>query len=50
MQDISVQDFEKEGMIFQIGIDPIRIDIITAITGVKFGEAIQNAKIMEKTH
>jgi hypothetical protein len=47
MQDISVQDFEKEGMIFQIGIDPIRIDIITAITGVKFEEAIQNAKIME---
>jgi len=47
MQDISVQDFEKEGMIFQIGIDPIRIDIITTITGVKFEEAIQNAKIME---
>jgi len=47
MQGISVQDFEKEGMIFQIGIDPIRIDIITTITGVKFGEAIQNAKIME---
>jgi len=47
MQDISVQDFEKEGMIFQIGIDPIRIDIITTVTGVKFEEAIQNAKIME---
>jgi Conserved Archaeal protein (DUF2204). len=47
MQDISPQDFEKEGMIFQIGIDPIRIDIITTIAGVKFEEAIQNAKIME---
>jgi predicted nucleotidyltransferase len=47
MQDISARDFEKEGMIFQIGIEPIRIDIITAISGVKFEDAVQNAKIME---
>ena len=47
MQDISVQDFESEGTIFQIGVEPIRIDVITKIAGVKFEEAIQNAKIME---
>lgn len=47
MQDISVDDFEVEGTVFQIGVDPIRIDVLTKITGVKFEEAILNAKIME---
>jgi predicted nucleotidyltransferase len=47
MKDISAQDFEKEGTVFQIGVVPIRIDIITQIAGIKFDEAIQNAKIIE---
>ena len=47
MQDVSVQDFEKEGMVFQIGVEPIRIDVLTRITGVKFEDAIKNVKIME---
>jgi predicted nucleotidyltransferase len=47
MQDISVRDFESEGTIFQIGVEPVRIDVITKVAGLKFEEAIQNAKMME---
>jgi len=47
MQDISAEDFEKEGTVFQIGVAPVRIDVITRVTGVKFEDAIQNAKIMK---
>jgi predicted nucleotidyltransferase len=47
MQDISVQDFETEGTIFQIGVEPVRIDVITRIAGIKFEEAIINAKIIK---
>ncbi|MCL2260996.1 MAG: nucleotidyltransferase [Fibromonadales bacterium] len=47
MQDISAQDFEKEGTVFQIGVAPVRIDVLTRVTGVKFEEAIQNAKMMK---
>jgi predicted nucleotidyltransferase len=47
MQDISVRDFETEGTIFQIGVEPVRIDVITKVTGLKFEKAIQNAKMMK---
>jgi len=47
MQDISASDFELEGTVFQIGTEPIRIDIITRIAGLNFEEAINNVKIME---
>ena len=32
-------DFEVPGVMFQIGIAPLRIDILTEITGVEFEEA-----------
>lgn len=47
MDDIFAEDFEKEGTVFQIGVDPIRIDIITKISGVEFQDAIKNKKILE---
>jgi len=47
MQDISASDFELEGTVFQIGTEPIRIDIITRIAGLNFEEAINNVNIME---
>jgi len=47
MHDISAEDFEKEGTIFQIGFAPIRIDIITAIDGINFKEAYENIQIAE---
>jgi hypothetical protein len=36
---IRVDDFTVEGTVFQIGIAPIRVDLMTAIDGVKFDEA-----------
>ena len=39
LQDLTVEDLELPGTIFQMGVEPIRIDIITAIDGVQFDEA-----------
>ena len=36
---ISQSDFAKPGVTFQIGIVPLRIDILTEISGVQFDEA-----------
>ena len=36
---VSESDFEKAGVTFQIGIAPLRIDILTEISGVQFDEA-----------
>jgi predicted nucleotidyltransferase len=47
MHEFSVKDFEKRGTNFQIGVAPIRIDIITEIAGVDFEEAYQNMKIVD---
>lgn len=37
--DLGRRDLERAGLIFQIGVAPNRIDIITAIDGVHFAEA-----------
>lgn len=39
LQDLTVVDLERPGTVFQIGIPPNRIDIVTAIDGVDFSEA-----------
>jgi predicted nucleotidyltransferase len=44
LDDISESDFSSEGIIFQIGNSPRRIDIITNISGVKFEQAYANRK------
>jgi hypothetical protein len=36
---LTVEDLARPGLIFQIGVAPIRIDVITAIDGVDFDEA-----------
>ena len=47
MADISEADFISEGTIFQIGVAPRRIDIITKIDGVAFEDAFRRAKVVE---
>jgi predicted nucleotidyltransferase len=42
LHEISAADFSSEGVIFQIGNSPRRIDIITNISGVKFEQAYAN--------
>ena len=37
--DLTIQDLEAPGTVFQIGVAPCRIDILTRITAVQFEEA-----------
>jgi hypothetical protein len=39
LADLTTEDLSNPGLIFQIGLPPVRIDIITAIDGVGFDEA-----------
>jgi hypothetical protein len=39
LYDLSEADLARPGVLFQIGVPPVRIDVITAIDGVEFGEA-----------
>ena len=41
LHELSLKDLSTPGTIFQIGVAPIRIDIITSIDGVEFEEAWQ---------
>jgi hypothetical protein len=36
---LSAADFEKEGKVIQLGLPPVRVDIITSITGVSWEQA-----------
>lgn len=37
--DLSLEDLQTPELVFQIGVVPCRIDILTSITGVEFGPA-----------
>lgn len=39
MSQITVDDFSTPGIVFQIGLPPQRIDILTSISGVNFADA-----------
>ena len=39
LADISIDDFSREGVTYQIGVPPGRIDILTELTGLSFAEA-----------
>src|SRR5262249_38282777 len=39
LEALTVADLEREGVVFQIGVPPNRIDIVTSIDGVGFDEA-----------
>ena len=39
LHDLSEEDLAQPGLIFQIGVAPVRIDVITAIDGVEFADA-----------
>jgi predicted nucleotidyltransferase len=41
-QGISESDFLSEGRIIQLGYEPVRIDLITAIQGCDFGQVWKN--------
>jgi len=39
MADLSVDDLQVPGTIFQIGIEPNRVDILTSVDGLDFDSA-----------
>jgi hypothetical protein len=39
LSDVSVDDFSRAGVTYQIGVAPGRIDIVTELTGLTFDEA-----------
>jgi len=43
LHSLTKADLVKEGTVFQIGVAPRRIDIITAASGLNFGEASSRA-------
>lgn len=47
LHDRSEHDLTQPGLIFQIGVEPLRIDIITAIDGVEFEQAWPERLIAE---
>ncbi len=47
LHTLSKSDLEREGMVFQIGVAPRRIDIITSASGLQFEDAFQNSTAVE---
>jgi predicted nucleotidyltransferase len=47
LNDISERTFTETGIVFQIGIAPRRIDIITGIDGVTFSEAYGKKELID---
>jgi hypothetical protein len=45
--DLNIEDLKTPGMVFQIGLVPSRIDVITQIDGVEFEDAWQEHKTIE---
>lgn len=46
LQNLTKKDLEEDGTVFQIGVAPRRIDIITAATGLKFEHTYQNSVLV----
>lgn len=47
LRDLALDDLSKPGVVFQIGLPPLRIDILTEISGVTFDEAWPNRLVVE---
>jgi predicted nucleotidyltransferase len=44
LSGMSPQDFEREGFVYQLGVPPVRVDIVMSIDGVTFAEAWPNRR------
>ena len=45
--DLDIEDLKTPGMVFQIGLVPSRIDVITQVDGVEFEDAWEEHKTVE---
>jgi predicted nucleotidyltransferase len=46
LSGVSAEDFSTEGVVFQIGNSPRRIDILTRISGVEFQKAYERRHVI----
>ena len=47
LHDLTVEDLSTPGIVFQIGVEPSRIDILTSVSGVDFDSAWKNRISLE---
>lgn len=47
LQNLTRQDFQRDDTVFQIGVAPRRIDIITTASGLRFDEAYANSMAVD---
>jgi hypothetical protein len=45
--DLSSEDLQKEGLVFQIGVAPRRIDILTSVDGLRFEDAFAKSQTVD---
>jgi len=45
--DLSPEDLQTEGLVFQIGVAPRRIDILTSVDELKFEDAFSRSIVLE---
>lgn len=47
LDQLSIDDLQQEGVFFQIGLPPNRIDLLTAIDAVTFNDAWERKQVVE---
>jgi len=47
LQELTAEDLQKDDTVFQVGVAPRRIDIITGASGLDFEEAFQRSSEVE---
>jgi hypothetical protein len=47
LHELNVEDLSSPGVVFQMGLPPLRIDILTELSGIKFEEAWPNRIVNE---
>ena len=47
LDELTLADLSSDGVVFQIGVAPNRIDLLTSITGVAFTDAWENRVMIE---
>ncbi len=47
LSELSLDDLATEGIVFQIGVQPNRIDLLTKISGVDFDQAYNHRLVIE---
>jgi hypothetical protein len=47
VSQLCIEDFCTDNVVYQIGVPPQRIDILTSITGVEFSDAWQSRIVLE---